>query len=152
MIDTKPLNTTDFANSKYDLPALYEDVVIDTKPLKTIPAPKTTHCDSVQIRLTKALMMNYGIGFLNYVKQGEENEGNHISRKKRLTALEFDEIKKHFDVSITKAAKKMNAGLTLLKRRCSELNILRWPHRKLKSLETLINNIKVCLIVGLNCR
>ncbi|KAK7317113.1 hypothetical protein RJT34_01080 [Clitoria ternatea] len=63
-------------------------------------------------------------------------------KKKRSCSLDFDEIKKHFNVPITEAAKEMNVGLTLLKRRCRELNIMRWPHRKLKSLQLIIDNVK----------
>ncbi|KAL9240549.1 hypothetical protein vseg_014754 [Gypsophila vaccaria] len=43
---------------------------------------------------------------------------------------------------ISKAAKELNVGLTVLKKRCRELNIKRWPHRKIKSLESLISNVK----------
>lgn len=43
---------------------------------------------------------------------------------------------------ITQAAKELNVGLTLLKKRCRELGIRRWPHRKLMSLQTLIKNVK----------
>ncbi|KAI3934932.1 hypothetical protein MKW92_044269 [Papaver armeniacum] len=57
-------------------------------------------------------------------------------------SIDFDEISKHFDVPITKAAKRMNVGLTALKKRCRELNINRWPHRKIQSLKSLIDNLK----------
>ncbi|OIV98021.1 hypothetical protein TanjilG_24859 [Lupinus angustifolius] len=70
------------------------------------------------------------------------NSNNYRSKKRKSCTLEFEEIKKHFGVPITQAAKEMNVGLTLLKRRCRELNIMRWPHRKLKSLEFLIENVK----------
>ncbi|KAE9604024.1 putative transcription factor Nin-like family [Lupinus albus] len=70
------------------------------------------------------------------------NSNNHSCKKRKSCNLEYDEIKKHFGVPITQAAKEMNVGLTLLKRRCRELNIKRWPHRKLKSLEFLIENVK----------
>ncbi|OIV96840.1 hypothetical protein TanjilG_08701 [Lupinus angustifolius] len=64
------------------------------------------------------------------------------SKKHRSSVLEFEDIKKHFGVPITEAAKELNIGVTLLKRRCRELNIMRWPHRKLKSLKLLIDNVK----------
>ncbi|KAL2339603.1 hypothetical protein Fmac_007543 [Flemingia macrophylla] len=62
--------------------------------------------------------------------------------KTKSCALEFEQIKKYFGVPINEAAKRMDVGLTLLKRRCRELNIMRWPHRKLKSLQTIIDNVK----------
>ncbi|KAF2595927.1 hypothetical protein F2Q68_00008210 [Brassica cretica] len=66
--------------------------------------------------------------------------------KKRNTVtkdkLEMAEIKKFFDRPIKNAAKELNVGLTVLKKRCRELGIHRWPHRKLKSLNSLIGNLK----------
>lgn len=107
------------------------------------------------------IVMPYERGFgeaSNLVKkEEEEREENQKTqplplplpsserKKKRSATLDFDEIKKHFGVPINVAAKKMNVGLTLLKRRCRELNIRRWPHRKLKSLKSLIDNVKVVL-------
>ncbi|XP_075521120.1 protein RKD1 [Primulina tabacum] len=51
-------------------------------------------------------------------------------------------ISEYFYMPITKAAKELNVGLTLLKKRCRELGIQRWPHRKLTSLQTLIKNVQ----------
>lgn len=79
-----------------------------------------------------------------YASSGKSKEEKGTSsRRKRTTLLELDEIQKHFDVPITKAAKEMNVGLTVLKKRCRELNIMRWPHRKIKSLNSLIKNVQV---------
>ncbi|CAN8302108.1 unnamed protein product [Cochlearia groenlandica] len=63
-------------------------------------------------------------------------------RAKRQDKLEMCEIRKYFDRPIVKAAKELNVGLTVLKKRCRELGVYRWPHRKLKSLNSLINNLK----------
>ncbi|KAK9119255.1 hypothetical protein Scep_017348 [Stephania cephalantha] len=51
-------------------------------------------------------------------------------------------LSRYFYMPITQAAKELNVGLTLLKKRCRELGIPRWPHRKLMSLQTLINNVQ----------
>ncbi|XP_042497518.1 protein RKD1-like [Macadamia integrifolia] len=51
-------------------------------------------------------------------------------------------ISRYFYLPITQAAKELNVGLTLLKKRCRELGIGRWPHRKLVSLQTLIENVQ----------
>ncbi|KAL7003626.1 hypothetical protein U1Q18_004777 [Sarracenia purpurea var. burkii] len=64
------------------------------------------------------------------------------SGRSKSAALELNEIQKYFDVPITKAAKELKVGLTVLKKRCRELNIMRWPHRKIKSLKSLIHNVK----------
>ncbi|BFG32781.1 hypothetical protein CerSpe_190550 [Prunus speciosa] len=56
--------------------------------------------------------------------------------------LSRETISNYFYMPITQAAKELNVGLTLLKKRCRELGIRRWPHRKLASLQTLIRNIQ----------
>ncbi|XP_076898638.1 protein RKD4-like [Bidens hawaiensis] len=61
---------------------------------------------------------------------------------RRARPLEFEDIERCFEMPITKAAKKLNVGLTMLKKRCRELNIKRWPHRKLKSIKSLMQNVK----------
>ncbi|KAE8661767.1 Protein RKD1 [Hibiscus syriacus] len=62
--------------------------------------------------------------------------------KTRAKYLSRKVISQYFYFPITQAAKELNVGLTLLKKRCRELGIRRWPHRKLKSLLSLINNIQ----------
>ncbi|GMJ05763.1 hypothetical protein HRI_004245500 [Hibiscus trionum] len=60
----------------------------------------------------------------------------------RARLLSREVISQYFYMPITHAARELNVGLTLLKKRCRELGIRRWPHRKLMSLRTLINNIQ----------
>lgn len=62
------------------------------------------------------------------------------------TMLSRKVISQYFYLPITQAAKELNVGLTLLKKRCRELGIRRWPHRKLMSLQTLIWNVQVSII------
>ncbi|KAG9147386.1 hypothetical protein Leryth_027671 [Lithospermum erythrorhizon] len=81
---------------------------------------------------------NYHSSVLNNTREIKRQSGRH----NKSNALELDEIKKCFHLPITKAAKKLNVGLTVLKKRCRELNVMRWPHRKIKSLESLIDNVK----------
>ncbi|KAL3570543.1 hypothetical protein D5086_027792 [Populus alba] len=75
-------------------------------------------------------------------EEEEEEESRKMSGRKRSVALELEEIQKHFNMPITQAAREMKVGLTVLKKRCRELKIMRWPHRKIKSLNSLINNVK----------
>ncbi|KAL2492974.1 Protein RKD1 [Abeliophyllum distichum] len=56
--------------------------------------------------------------------------------------LSRETISQYFYMPITQAARELNVGLTLLKKRCRELGIRRWPHRKLMSLQTLIKNVQ----------
>ncbi|KAM0876582.1 hypothetical protein ACQ4PT_036095 [Festuca glaucescens] len=57
--------------------------------------------------------------------------------------LTFELVSQHFYMPITQAARELNVGLTVLKKRCRVLGIPRWPHRKMKSLRALINNVEV---------
>lgn len=79
-------------------------------------------------------------------RDDEEKAGGNSSCSKALTR---QMVSKYFYMPITQAAREMNIGLTLLKKRCRELGIRRWPHRKLMSLQTLINNFQVPLSISL---
>ncbi|KVH98850.1 Plant regulator RWP-RK [Cynara cardunculus var. scolymus] len=80
-------------------------------------------------------------------KGGGDHGGNvdqggcGFSYPMRMT-LSREMISQYFYMPITQAAKELNVGLTLLKKRCRELGIRRWPHRKLMSLQTLITNVQ----------
>ncbi|XVF51017.1 hypothetical protein PTKIN_Ptkin04bG0149900 [Pterospermum kingtungense] len=110
--------------------SLYEDIEVDAKPPRTIFG---SFCDNI---------VDGGSAIGEGASSGSHGEQNRICRRKRSVPLEYDEIQKYFDFPITKAAKEMNVGLTVLKKRCRELNIMGWPHRKIKSLKTLINNVR----------
>ncbi|KAF0917899.1 hypothetical protein E2562_021624 [Oryza meyeriana var. granulata] len=62
--------------------------------------------------------------------------------KTRLDHIGFEDLRRYFYMPITKAAREMNVGLTVLKKRCRELGVTRWPHRKMKSLRSLILNVQ----------
>ena len=57
--------------------------------------------------------------------------------------LTKETISEYFYMPISQAARELNVGLTHLKKRCRDLGIQRWPHRKLMSLQTLIKNVQV---------
>ncbi|CAH8334661.1 unnamed protein product [Eruca vesicaria subsp. sativa] len=63
-------------------------------------------------------------------------------------ALSMETISRYFYMPITQAARELDVGLTLLKRRCRELGFTRWPHRKLMSLLNLISNAKLQKMEG----
>ncbi|KAI4337981.1 hypothetical protein L6164_016340 [Bauhinia variegata] len=135
--------SSNFACLEYNLSPIYEGLVIDQKPLSVnSPAPPHAHCENVADNLDE-LSMVVASGSSHSCKNEERVEGTRPNdRRRRTCSLELDEIRNHFDVPITKAAKQMNVGLSLLKKRCRELNIMRWPHRKIKSLNSLIYNVK----------
>ncbi|CAN7035092.1 unnamed protein product [Brassica rapa subsp. trilocularis] len=62
--------------------------------------------------------------------------------------LSKETISLYYDMPIAQAAKELNIGLTLLKKKCRDLGIQRWPHRKFMSLDNLIENVKEKLEKG----
>jgi len=66
--------------------------------------------------------------------------GGSSETKKELT---FEQVSRHFSVPIKQAARELNVGVTVLKKQCRKLGIPRWPHRKVKSLQKLIDNVQV---------
>ncbi|XP_045816004.1 protein RKD4 [Trifolium pratense] len=144
-------------NFDFNLPNLDENLEVEQKPTNVV-FPELVHntekVESVCESAFSETSEKVGKGLMSFVKKEEEWENqdsplipltlpsSNVIMKKKSSLLQFDEIKEHFDVPITMAAKKMNIGVTLLKRRCRELNINRWPHRKLKSLMLLIDNLK----------
>ncbi|XP_058008859.1 protein RKD4-like isoform X2 [Hevea brasiliensis] len=129
-----------------------EDIVVDAKPLNTIntiaAAATTTIGNADDFAATSTIMDKeeekrvIKSGRKRSVPLELEEKRVTTSGRKRSIPLELEEIRKHFDVPITKAAKEMKVGLTVLKKRCRELKIMRWPHRKIRSLKSLINNVK----------
>ncbi|XP_056170630.1 uncharacterized protein LOC115693728 [Syzygium oleosum] len=71
-------------------------------------------------------------------RRAEDKSDSHGNSR----MLSREQISQYFYMPITRAAKELNIGLTLLKKRCRELGIRRWPHRKLTSLRTLIKNVQ----------
>ncbi|KAF3789350.1 RKD1 protein [Nymphaea thermarum] len=80
------------------------------------------------------------------IENGEKKNDESLKRKKygseRGKEITFVELSKYFYMPITQAAKKMDVGLTVLKKKCREYGIPRWPHRKMKSLRSLIRSVQ----------
>ncbi|KAF8412102.1 hypothetical protein HHK36_000057 [Tetracentron sinense] len=118
-------------------PSYYSDTIIDAQPLNAI----IDHCG-----WCNGARIDFGGNpnelKIDVVSSSKFEERKRSRRSSKSISLDFDEIQRHFDVPITKAAKEMKVGLTALKKKCRELNIMRWPHRKIKSLTSLIDNVK----------
>ncbi|CAL5188246.1 unnamed protein product [Lathyrus oleraceus] len=76
-----------------------------------------------------------------------ESSSGFVGKKKRapsyhVAKITLSDLVKYFDMPIAEASKKLNVGLTVLKRKCREFGIPRWPHRKIKSLDSLIQNLQ----------
>ncbi|KAH9324696.1 hypothetical protein KI387_004874, partial [Taxus chinensis] len=72
----------------------------------------------------------------------DENRQVHRAPTKRVSSIALKDLAKCFDMPITEASKRLKVGLTVLKRKCREFGIPRWPHRKIKSLNSLIENLQ----------
>jgi RWP-RK domain len=87
-------------------------------------------------------MLNEGdIRILQHSTKEESPMSNKKAREERVLTLE--EVSQYFYMPIIQAAKELNVGLTLLKKKCRELGIPRWPHRRMKSMQTLMRNVHV---------
>jgi hypothetical protein len=67
-----------------------------------------------------------------------------VKRKKR-SEISFEEIQKHFETPIKEAAMNLEISLTQLKRICREMDIPRWPYRKLFSIQNKIDELNLSL-------
>ncbi|MBA0824317.1 hypothetical protein Goarm_020994 [Gossypium armourianum] len=85
-------------------------------------------------------------------RQTEQNAtgktaGGAVKKKKRadskdVARIALEDLAKYFDLPIVEASRNLNVGLTVLKRKCREFGIPRWPHRKIKSLDGLIRDLQ----------
>ncbi|WCJ32816.1 RWP-RK domain-containing protein [Euphorbia peplus] len=82
------------------------------------------------------------------LSKNQRDELNAADKKKKRAATEdiariaLEDVVKYFDLPIAEASRNLKVGLTVLKRKCRELGIPRWPHRKIKSLDNLIRNLQ----------
>ncbi|KAE8723160.1 Protein RKD5 [Hibiscus syriacus] len=81
-------------------------------------------------------------------QQTEQNATGVAGKKKKradskdVARIALEDLVKYFDLPIVEASRNLNVGLTVLKRKCREFGILRWPHRKIKSLDGLIRDLQ----------
>ncbi|KAK7307435.1 hypothetical protein VNO77_40494 [Canavalia gladiata] len=76
-----------------------------------------------------------------------ESSPGLIGKKKRapsdhVAKISLSDLVKYFGMPIVEASRNLNVGLTVLKRKCREFGIPRWPHRKIKSLDSLIHDLQ----------
>ncbi|KAF8101090.1 hypothetical protein N665_0210s0025 [Sinapis alba] len=88
-------------------------------------------------------------------EESEDDQSEHsasdvkteILKKRRtpsehVAGLSLEDLSKYFGVPIVEASRNLNIGLTVLKKKCREFGIPRWPHRKIKSLDSLIHDLQ----------
>ncbi|KAJ1701360.1 hypothetical protein LUZ63_001139 [Rhynchospora breviuscula] len=107
--------------NKQNLNGLWDEIIVDASMLKE----------------ENEKITQYNIKEENMVI----NRQNH-NRVREERVLTLKEVSQYFYMPIIQAAKELNVGLTLLKKKCRDLGIPRWPHRKMKSMQKLINNVQ----------
>ncbi|KAJ0252203.1 Protein RKD5 [Hirschfeldia incana] len=80
-------------------------------------------------------------------EHSESDVTTEILKKRRtpsqhVAGLCLEDLSKYFGVPIVEASRRLNVGLTVLKKKCREFGIPRWPHRKIKSLDSLIHDLQ----------
>lgn len=69
----------------------------------------------------------------------EDQPNNEVDQGRTFT---FEELREHFHRPINEVSQELGICATLLKKVCRQNGIRRWPHRKIKSLDTLIENFE----------
>lgn len=115
---------------------VYKDVFVGLESSQQQQQQQLLTCNKDGLNNKKVLREERKI--IKRVRSSSEEKSSSCSK-----ALSRQIISQYFYMPITQAAKELNVGLTLLKKRCRELGIRRWPHRKLMSLQTLIKNVQV---------
>ncbi|OEL16340.1 hypothetical protein BAE44_0022641 [Dichanthelium oligosanthes] len=67
------------------------------------------------------------------------------ANRKHIDSITLDEITQYFHIPIREASKTLQIGVSILKRKCRKYGIPRWPHRKIKSLDSLIHDLEYVL-------
>ncbi|KAH7425116.1 hypothetical protein KP509_11G040500 [Ceratopteris richardii] len=84
----------------------------------------------------------HGTTATSSLSSGTQRQSMQRGSSERVTEITIQELSQYFNMPITQASKELKVGLTVLKKKCREFGIPRWPHRKMKSLDSLINNIQ----------
>uniref|UniRef100_A0A0E0KTZ7 RWP-RK domain-containing protein n=1 Tax=Oryza punctata TaxID=4537 RepID=A0A0E0KTZ7_ORYPU len=64
------------------------------------------------------------------------------ANKKHIASITLVDIAQYFHLPIREASRTLKIGVSILKRKCRQYNIPRWPHRKIKSLDSLIQDLE----------
>ena len=69
-----------------------------------------------------------------------------MKRLRSASDITRDDLASCFHMPSEQACRKLGVGLTVLKRQCRKFGIKRWPFRKIKSLDRLINNVSAGIV------
>ena len=74
--------------------------------------------------------------------KGGGRGGEAGGKRAEKAALTLEKLSSCFHLPSEEACKQLGVGLTVLKRQCRKFGIARWPFRKMKSLDRLIDNVE----------
>ncbi|KAM0869484.1 hypothetical protein ACQ4PT_040631 [Festuca glaucescens] len=67
------------------------------------------------------------------------------AQREYIASLTLGDIAQYFHLPIREASRTLHIGLSILKKKCRQYGIPRWPHRKIKSLDSLIQDLEYVL-------
>uniref|UniRef100_A0A0E0DH82 RWP-RK domain-containing protein n=1 Tax=Oryza meridionalis TaxID=40149 RepID=A0A0E0DH82_9ORYZ len=86
------------------------------------------------------------------LQSGEEEkptvQKQRRANKKHIASITLVDIAQYFHLPIREASRTLKIGVSILKRKCRQYNIPRWPHRKIKSLDSLIQDLEYVINDG----
>ncbi|BAF15480.2 protein RKD5 isoform X2 [Oryza sativa Japonica Group] len=86
------------------------------------------------------------------LQSGEEEkptvQKQRRANKKHIASITLVDIAQYFHLPIREASRTLKIGVSILKRKCRQYNIPRWPHRKIKSLDSLIQDLEYVIDDG----
>uniref|UniRef100_A0A453CMI2 RWP-RK domain-containing protein n=1 Tax=Aegilops tauschii subsp. strangulata TaxID=200361 RepID=A0A453CMI2_AEGTS len=69
-------------------------------------------------------------------------EKQRRAHREYIASITLNDIAQYFHLPIREASRTLKIGLSILKKKCRQYGIPRWPHRKLKSLDSLIHDLE----------
>ncbi|CAM0903347.1 unnamed protein product [Alopecurus aequalis] len=64
------------------------------------------------------------------------------AQREYIASITLGDIAQYFHLPIREASRTLKIGLSILKKKCRQYGIPRWPHRKIKSLDSLIQDLE----------
>ncbi|KAL5215016.1 hypothetical protein ABZP36_004168 [Zizania latifolia] len=128
------------------VPSLYNDLqkVFQFQNVEMIP--KLVRCDSDDKRTRWADKNSDKVRAPESDEDGEELppavQKQQRANRKHIASITLSDIAQYFHLPIREASRTLKIGVSILKRKCRQYNIPRWPHRKIKSLDSLIQDLE----------
>ncbi|KAL5216238.1 hypothetical protein ABZP36_007639 [Zizania latifolia] len=134
------------------VPSLYNDLEKVFQFQNVEMLPKLVQCNSEEKRTHWAEKNSDEVHASEYddededLQSGEEFppavQKHRRANRKHIASITLSDIAQYFHLPIREASRTLKIGVSILKRKCRQYNIPRWPHRKIKSLDSLIQDLE----------